>query len=159
MNAKLREHLLSVTLLLCILFLQGCATMPAPVARGDVLSVTGVTARSIVQDAVYGRNFTMVLQKGNWMLFAKPMMGGVGFVNVDISKWRQINLLETGMLKGCFADCHTFRSLVDFLKQNGWQPVTVAPAVFQGLMRMSSSLTTFFLFILVPEDAPLEVRT
>lgn len=155
MNVKLREHLLSIVILFTM-FLQGCAVAPAPAAPGEVLAVTGTTARYIVEDAIYGRNFATILQKGNAMIFAKPMMGGVGFVNLNISDWRQMNLLQSGLLKGCFSDCSTFRSLVDFLKTNGWEVVPVAPAVFSRLTELSGSLTTFFLFIYVPEDMLVE---
>ncbi len=149
MNSKVREHLLSVTLLLTLL-LGGCAPAGTPILDGQVLELgIGATARGLGL-ALSGTPGTHMITDGE-LLFAIWPQGdiwGGACINCGVAdplgQWRYL----TGG-RGMAMTAKTTSEMVRYLvEEHGWTAIPAAVArtmqpYTMVLSQMSTSLTGF----------------
>jgi hypothetical protein len=172
MNAKYREHLLSV-LLLATLLLQGCAP-GMPIGANEILPLTSQQLTTGVYAVFSGQ------QPIAWMfrhtsglrilMWPGATNGATTLINVACIEtcpngWEHFVVSNGFTMTGVRAS-----DFAAYLKQSGWQqmaPVLASVAakgqsVSQWMSLMSQSLTGFFLIIpITPDTLPaeaLEVR-
>lgn len=163
MNAKYREHLLSIALLLTLL-LGGCAPASAPMADGQILELgVQATARGL-SAALSGAPGTHMITDGK-LVFALWPTGNLWAgaclncaVKDPLGQWRYL----TGG-RGMAMTAQTASEMVRYLiDEHGWTSIPAAAArVAQPyaaiFAQMSTSLTGFMVFPVgvMPVESPL----
>lgn len=154
---KIREHLLSVLLLVTLL--TSCSGAPA--LDGQVLELgAGATARGL-QLALSGSPHTHLLTDGKLIFALWPQSGGFGAACLNCSvpdPVGQFRYLTGG--KGMYMNWKTAEDLVNWLiSEHGWTTIPSAVAAqSQAILSGMATSLTGFLFVMPVMAIPTEAQ-